>query len=259
MTISKIFILIIFAFSAIWGQNMTAIEIMERNDAQTDSRDSMGEFTMKLINKKGKVRSRTVIQYSQTDDNGLEKSIIKFTAPANVRGVGLLTVEEMDQDNQWLYLPATKRVRRISSNQKSDNFMGSDFTYEDIERNDLDDYTYNLFGEQIINSIDCYIIESRATSEKILNETEYGFTKMWISKDHFLQIQVNFYNKKNELIKVMRNSEISKLANTDKWRAHHIIMENIKSGHQTELIFKEMQINQGVEESYFTQRYLEKG
>ena len=57
----------------------------------------------------------------------------------------------------------------------------------------------------------------------------------------------------------MRNSEISKLANTDKWRAHHIIMENIKSGHQTELIFKEMQINQGVEESYFTQRYLEKG
>jgi outer membrane lipoprotein-sorting protein len=137
--------------------------------------------------------------------------------------------------------------------------MGSDFTYEDIERNDLDDYTYNLFGEQIINSIDCYIIESRATSEKILNETEYGFTKMWISKDHFLQIQVNFYNKKNELIKVMRNSEISKLANTDKWRAHHIIMENIKSGHQTELIFKEMQINQGVEESYFTQRYLEKG
>jgi outer membrane lipoprotein-sorting protein len=259
MTISKIFILIIFTFSSMWGQNMNAIEIMKRNDAQTDSRDSMGEFTMKLINKKGKVRSRTVIQYSMTDDKGLEKSIIKFTAPANVKGVGLLTVEEMDQDNQWLYLPATKRVRRISSNQKSDSFMGSDFTYEDIERNDLDDYTYNLVGEEIISGTDCYIIESRAINEKILNETVYGYTKMWVSKDHFLQIQVNFYNKKNELIKVMRNSEISQLANTEKWRAYHIIMENIKSGHQTELIFKEMQINQGVEESYFTQRYLKKG
>ena len=251
--------MIIFLFSLNWTQDLTAREIMERNDVQSDSKDTHTEFTMKLINKKGKERVRSVIQYSITDENNFDKSIIKFTAPANVKGVGLLTVEEEEKDNQWLYLPATKRVRRISSNQKSDNFMGSDFTYEDIEKNELDDYKYTLIGEEIIDGVDCYVIESYAVSDEILKETEYGHMKSWISKNHFLQIQVNFYNLKDELIKIMYSKNISQVVNTDKWRAHYIIMENIKSGHRTELIYNELWIDQGVEESYFTKRYLEKG
>ena len=96
-----LFILFATLVSSVRTSDMSARQIMVLNDTQGDSRDSYSEFTMKLINSKGKERSRTVVQYSATNDTNRDKSLIKFLSPANIKGVGLLSIEEEEGDNQW--------------------------------------------------------------------------------------------------------------------------------------------------------------
>ncbi|MFQ6116110.1 MAG: outer membrane lipoprotein-sorting protein, partial [bacterium] len=109
-------------------QDLSALEIMKKNDQQRKSRDERVELTMKLINRKGKERVRKVSQVTMTDASDNQKSLIRFLSPADVKGTRLLTIEHSNRDDdQWLYLPALKKVRRISASDQSDNFMGTDF------------------------------------------------------------------------------------------------------------------------------------
>jgi hypothetical protein len=121
-----------------FGQEASARWIMEQNYEQNRVEDTEAEFVMKLVHPKGHERTRQVVLYAKTDADGLDKSLIRFMSPADVRGVGLLSIDTEERENQWLYLPALQRVRRISSSQKSDSFMGSDFSYEDLESRELE-------------------------------------------------------------------------------------------------------------------------
>ncbi|NOZ03905.1 MAG: outer membrane lipoprotein-sorting protein [FCB group bacterium] len=241
------------------GQNLTAREIMERNNAQATTRDERAGFTMKLINKRGKERKRKVVMYSKTDAQNKEKTLVRFLSPADVKGVGLLSIDDGDREDQWLYLPALKRVRRISSSEKSDSFMGSDFSYEDIEQNELNDYQYTLLGQETVDGVDCYVVRSIPASDEIKKETAYSMTDMWIRKDNYVSVMVKFYNQKGDLIKLMVSTDIRRIDGAEKWRANFITMKNVKTGHRTELLYDTIQINQGVADKFFTQRYLERG
>ncbi len=137
--------------------------------------------------------------------------------------------------------------------------MGSDFSYEDIEQNDLDDYEYALLREEKLDGIMCYIIQSTPIDEQVMQETAYSKAEVWIRKDNYVSTKVNFYNKKGDLIKIMNSNDIRLLDGADKWRAHLIEMQNVKTGHHTELLYKDIKINRGVADKYFTQRYLERG
>lgn len=242
-----------------FGKSLTAREIMEQNEQTMNTRDEQSDLTMKLINKRGKERKRKVVLYSKTDNQNNDKTLIRFQAPADVKGVGLLSIEEGGQKNQWLYLPALKRVRRISSSEKTDSFMGSDFSYEDIEQNDLNNYKYSLLREENFDGVMCYVIRSIPVDEQVKQETAYSKSDVWVRKDNYISIKVNFYNKKGDLIKIMNSNDIRPVEGTDKWRAHFIEMQNVNTGHRTELLYKNIIINQGVADKYFTQRYLERG
>ena len=241
------------------GQDLSPREIMEQNRRQMTAQDEQSEFTMKLINKRGKERKRLVVLYSKTDEQDNDKTLIRFLSPADVKGVGLLSVEDGDREDQWLYLPALKRVRRISSSQKTDSFMGSDFSYEDIEQNDLNDYEYTLLREEVVDGVACFVIQSNPAHDEVKKETAYSKTEVWIRKDNYVSKKVNFYNKKGDLIKMMNSSDIRPVDGTDKWRAYFIEMQNVKTGHRTQLLYEDIHIDQGVADKYFTQRYLERG
>jgi outer membrane lipoprotein-sorting protein len=237
---------------------VTSRQVIENNDEQMSVQDEKSQVTMKLINKRGKERKRQVVLYSKKDRQDNDKTLIRFLAPADVKGVGLLSIEDGNREDQWLYLPALKRVRRISSSEKTDNFMGSDFSYEDIEQNDLDDYEYTLLREEEIQGAECYVIQSIPVDEQVKKETAYSKVESWIRKDNHITVKVNFYNKKGDLMKIMEASDIRRIGNTDKWRAYFIVMQNEKTGHRTELHYEDIQINQGIADKYFTQRYLER-
>jgi len=241
------------------GQDLSPREIMEKNEIQMTDRDEQSRFTMKLINKRGKERKRKVALYSKTDELDNDKTLIRFLTPADVKGVGLLSIDDGDREDQWLYLPALKRVRRISSSEKTDSFMGSDFSYEDIEQNELDNYEYSILREEVVDGVACFVIQSIPVNEDVKKESAYSKADVWIRKDNYVSIKVNLYNKKGDVIKIMNSSDVRPVDGTDNWRAYLIVMQNVKTGHRTELRYEERKINKGVEDKFFTQRYLERG
>ncbi len=251
--------IILLAGTPGFGQDLTAREIMEKNDRQMNSRDEESRFTMKLINKQGKERKRTVRMYLKTDIKNNDKTLIRFLSPADVKGVGLLAIEDGDREDQWLYLPALKRIRRISSSEKSDSFMGSDFSYEDVEQNDLDNYAYQLLREEALDGQNCNVIRSIPVNEQTIKETAYSRTEVWIRQDNFVAARVDYFNHKGDHFKTMRSNNIRPIDGTDKWRAHLIDMRNESTGHHTELHYDSIQINRGLDDNLFTQRYLERG
>jgi outer membrane lipoprotein-sorting protein len=238
------------------GQEASARWIMEQNYAQNRIEDMEAEFVMKLVHPKGHERIRQVVLYAKTDTDGLDKSLIRFMSPADVRGVGLLSLDTKERENQWLYLPALQRVRRISSSQKSDSFMGSDFSYEDLESRELEDYEYTLTGVEELDGIECYTIQALPVESLKQTGTAYGRLEMWIEKEHFLTVRVDFLDPKNVLLKKMKLLDIRQIEGSEKWRGYIIEMRNVKTGHRTELRYERIKLNTGLEDDLFTERTL---
>lgn len=259
LTLAAAFVLLL-GTKYIFGQDFSALEIMKKNDQQRKSRDERVELTMKLINRKGKERVRKVSQFTMTDASDNQKSLIRFLSPADVKGTGLLTVEHSNRDDdQWLYLPALKKVRRISASDQSDNFMGTDFAYEDLGSEELENYDYKLLGTENLDGVECYLIEAVPNNEKEKKASGYSKRHLWIRRDNFVGILIKYYDKKGELLKIFKASDIRLIEGTNKWRAHRMEMENVQTRHKTVLLFDNFAINQGLKGKLFTQRYLQRG
>jgi len=242
------------------AQELTAKAIMEKNDQQRTTEDERVDLIMKLINKKGKERLRKITRLAKTDAVGNEKSLIRFLSPADVKGTGLLTIENTGRDDdQWLYLPALRKVRRISASNRSDSFMGSDFTYEDLGPEKLEDYDYSLIKTEVVDEVECFLIAAVPNNAKEKKASGYSKRHLWIRQDNFVVIRTDFYDKKGELAKTFTASDIRLIAGTGKWRAHRMEMKNLKTGHRTVLLFENFAINQGVKDDLFTRRYLKRG
>lgn len=151
--IKKWLMLAFFLASApmVMGASLTADEIVARVDALEQARTSQSTMQMILVDKQGKQRSRTMI--SQTKMMGDDEyKLLFFSAPANVKGTGFLTYDYAgdQEDDQWLYLPALGKAKRIAAADKSGSFMGSDFTYADMTQRNLDDYSYKIVQKKIV-------------------------------------------------------------------------------------------------------------
>ncbi|NOX87988.1 MAG: outer membrane lipoprotein-sorting protein [Calditrichaeota bacterium] len=250
---------VIFSASLL-AQQPTGREIMKKYKAQERTRDSSVELKMTLINARGGKRVRQVIQVTKTDAEGNRKALIRFLSPADIKGTGFLSVENSDRDDDnWLYLPALRKVRRIAGSDKTDSFMGTEFTYEDLEAEDLEAYEYKLIGSDTVGGVAAWIVEARAVSPKKIKETGYSKRELWISKDHYLAVQTKYYDKKGAYVKLYKASDIKQVPGTDKWRAYRMTMEDVRKGNKTVLEFSDYKINQGVPDKYFSQRYLKRG
>lgn len=259
MKLLSFLILSIFTFNIACAQ-LSALEIMQKNDAQLKVKDEEVSVQMKLINKQNQVREREITISTKTDKQDLQSSLIKFQSPKNVAGTGLLTIENMDvEDDQWLYLPALNRSRRISAANQSDSFMGTDFSYEDLSAEDLDEYNYSLLAEEEINGTKHYKIEAIANNEATLNESGYGRRVLWINSENFLLTKAHYFNKSDQHIKTLIAKNIRAIKGSNVSRSHHITMQNLKTGHTTQLTYQNYSINQGLPSKQFSMRSLERG
>lgn len=241
------------------SEELTGRQIMDREEQQNKGDDEFNKMSMKLINKRGQERNRTVEYYRKTDENDNDKILMQFLEPADVKGVGLLTIEHSDRDDdQWLYLPALRKVRRISASDQTDNFMGTDFTYEDIRSEKLDKHEYNVIGSEPIDGHDCYLIEALPATEQQREESGYNHREIWIRKDIFLMVQTKYYDKKGELFKIESRKDIVEVA-PNIYRPNFMEMKNLKTGHTTQITFDERRVNGGLEDGIFTERELKRG
>ncbi|EAT10904.1 outer membrane lipoprotein-sorting protein [Bermanella marisrubri] len=258
----KLIILILFSFLSMSNAyaELTAFQIMKKNDAQLKVQDEQVSVRMRLINKQNDVRERTILISTKTDNNELQSSLIKFKSPKNVAGTGLLTVENLNNDDdQWLYLPALKRSRRISAANQSDSFMGTDFSYEDLSTENLEEYSYSLLGEEIINGTKHYKIEAIANNEETLNESGYSRRLLWIESTNYILAKAFYFNKAGQHVKTLIAENIRPVSGTDVSRSHKVTMKNLKTGHQTQLTYEDYLINKGLSSNQFSMRSLERG
>ncbi|MBQ1727981.1 MAG: outer membrane lipoprotein-sorting protein [Treponema sp.] len=241
--------------SSVHAQNLSGYDVMKKADEVPSPKTSSYKATMTLTDKKGKNRVRELSM--KTKDYGdVEKSLIVFATPKDVAGVGYLTFDYdasgKDSDS-WLYMPAMKKVRRISGTSKGDDFMGSDFTYEDVGGDrDLDDYTYKLLGEENAEGFACYKVECRAKDKSVKNPRYI----VWIRKDNFILTKADFYDKQDNLHRKLVCSGIEKIDGF--WTTKKMFIKNVQTEHSTVLEIKDIVFGLDLADNMFTQGALER-
>ena len=194
----------------------TGREIMTRSDKARRADTEHQVLTMTLENSRGQQRIRTIEAWEREMSEDEEQRYSRFKEPADVKDTTLLTYDyEHKDDDIWLYLPALKKVKRILSSNKSDYFMGSDFTYEDMENFDLVNWEYTLTGKETVDGVECWVVDAVPNNDKEKSESGYSKTRYWIAVEDDLMRKVEYTDKKDRLSKVLTVSEIRPISDAD--------------------------------------------
>ena len=247
------------AFMMIAGFNasaqLTGTQIIDKTYNRASGDDQTSKLTMTLTNSSGQTRVRIIQQFSK-DLGDAEKSIMFFQSPADVKNTSFMnwSYEEDDKDDdQWIYLPALKKVKRISSDSKSDYFMGSDFTYDDLGDRKLNADNHKLLREETINGKQCYVVESTSKDEDYM----YSKTITWIDQSTFVGVQKEFYDEDAELLKILTIKKVEKIAGF--YVITHSEMKNVQKNHTTTMILSNVEVNIGISADKFSERMMTRG
>ncbi len=253
--VNQIFLMaaLMFSLGLLSSQNVSAQlsgqEIMERVYHNPSGDDVEGRLTMTLINRQGERRVRNLQQYKK-DYGDVEKKIMFFLSPADVQGTSFMNWSYVDgsDDDQWIYLPALRRVRRISSDGKGDYFMGSDFTYDDLGERHPDEDNHKLTGEETIDGKACWVIESTPKDTDYM----YSRTVTWVMKDNYLGLKREFYDDRGRHLKTLTIKDYGHIDGF--WTILETEMKNVQRDHTTHMKFSDVKINQGIPDRMFTER-----
>ena len=222
-------------------------EIEIRQDRmQTGYGGETREMTMTLINAQGEQSQRKLRFEGFEGAERRDRTIIRFDYPADVRGTALLTHEQgVGDDDQWLFLPAVQRVKRIASSNQSGSFVGSEFAYEDLVVRQIDKYTYRYLGDAALDGRDCYVIEYLPKNKKS------GYSKLvrWRIQDNLQELRTDFYDRKGELLK-QRFIEGHRQVNGF-WRVAKVTVKNVQTNKSSVLSFDQISIKVALPESRF--------
>ena len=233
-----------------WIFALTGDELAQQMDSRKTPIDSKVDLLMTLTNKKGKTRSSSLRSINKDDG---AKQIIWFLAPADDKGVSFLKIEHNDHDDEMrMWLPAFKKIRRISAKKRSDSFMGSDMSYEDMSSRQLDEFIFTLIGQAVYDSISCYLLESKP-KENI--RTEYSHHVTWVDTTLLIPLKEESFDKSGQLLK-------EKYFSYTIIKEYHILTKvhvtNIQKNHSTTLNFDNIELDTGVEDDLFHERYLKR-
>ncbi len=236
------------------GQDLTGKQIIEKVYNRSVGDDQTADLAMTLTNKNGDQRIRKIKQFTK-DLGDIEKKIMFFISPADVKNTSFMSWSyDSDQnDDQWIYLPALKKTKRISSDSKSDYFMGSDFTYDDLGDRKLEDDTHKLLREETLEGKECYVVESVSNDEDYM----YSKTLVWVNKANFIGVKKEFYDEDEDLLKILTIKGIKEVS--DIWIITNSEMKNVQKNHKTNITLNNVQINTGIAASKFSERMMTRG
>jgi len=230
-------------------------EIAKKADElDTGWQDFSAHIIMTLRNKQGKesVRNNRVRTLEVSGDG--DKSITIFDSPPDVKGTAFLSHTHVKKsDDQWLFLPALKRIKRISSSNKSGPFMGSEFAYEDLSSQELDKYSYTYIKDEVVDGRDTYVIE------RVPEYKKSGYTKqiVWMDKTMYQPVKTDYYDRKKTLLKSLTYSGY-KQYNDRFWRSTKMEMINHQTGKSTTLAWQGFKFSNGFSESDFNKNALKR-
>lgn len=244
----------------------SAEEVVRMLDERYDGDSSISDITMVLIDRRERQRIRNLKLYSK--DYGADtKTLSLFESPADIRGTAYLNFdwdENLRDDDSWLYLPALQRVKRLATSDTSDSFLGSDFTYADINGIEIDWYDYNFVNEsETVDGEDCWVIEMIPKPEfkdRAEDATGYSRLQSWISKEKFIQMRGQAWELRGNRVKFFTSSEVELIE--DIWtvkRLQAITTRNGRQEHASVLQINSVNYNVDVADEVLTTEAMQRG
>ncbi|MEM8567727.1 MAG: outer membrane lipoprotein-sorting protein [Bacteroidota bacterium] len=254
----EVLILFFLALSidTVYGQSQETkgLEIAQQADEADQGFESVeANLKMKLTNTQGQVSERYMSnKILEVKDDG-DKSMIVFESPKDVSGTKTLTyTHKQGPDDQWLYLPALRRVKRISSDNKSGPFMGSEFSYEDLSSSEVEKYTYKYVEETTMSGAKIAVVEQYPVDPKSGYSKRIAYYNL--SVDHRME-KIEYYDRKGAKLKTLLYEDYKQYLDKH-WRAGLLVMTNQQNGKKTELIFSDFAFKTGLSDASFTQNSL---
>jgi outer membrane lipoprotein-sorting protein len=221
-------------------------QIVQESQRRTEVTSQRYEGLLQVFDAGGKTSDKRWT-YERVGAHGRSKAILRFTAPPEVKGVALLIVNHVDQaSDQWMWTPAVERDRRIALQDRSTRFFGTDFSFEDLEERDVDQYSYSLEGEEPIDGTPCWKIQSTPKASK---SSQYVRSLIWIRKDNYAWARLENYNKAG----LVRRLVYSNTENVQGiWTARQLEMTDAARGSRTRLTLEKLQYNVPLKDEDFT-------
>ena len=236
------------AVGAIAGTDdeVDARTIMEESQRRSEARFYRYDGLLQSFDAKNKMTDKRWT-FDRVGSNGRSKAVLRFTAPAEVNGVALLIHNHTDRaSDQWMWTPALQRDRRIALQDRSTRFFGTDFSFEDLEERDVDQYDYEMLGSEVIEGADSWKIE---TTPKKSRSSHYTRSIAWIRKDNYLQVRLdNFVD--DEVVKRLTSSNLESIQGI--WTARLLEMADLRRRTRTRLTLKEVSYNTPMNDQAFT-------
>ena len=223
--------------------------IAQHINARDDGQAVSSNLTMELIDSRDKKRVRETRTFRKY--YGKEKrSVIFYLHPKNIKNTAFLTYDypQTVDDDQWLYLPAMRKVKRISASHRGDYFLGTDFTYEDIKletKVSIEDYTRKTTGEDEVDGHHCYVVKSKPVDDETAKELGYGRIEQCVDAEIWMVRRSRFWDTRGKLLKTMYAKDIRQVQGI--WTRHRLEVENHKTGHHSScLIIRTLSIEEDV-------------
>ncbi len=233
-------------FQSSLGAAEDARQIVEEAQRRTDAKSQRYEGLLQVFDAKGKVSDKRWT-FERLGAHGQSKSVLRFTAPAEVKGVALLVVNHPERaSDQWMWTPAIERDRRIALQDRSTRFFGTDFSFEDLEERDVDQYDYALRGEETVDGAACWRIESTPKQSK---SSQYTRSMVWVRKDNYAFARIENFVK-DQTVRRLTYSDIQNVQGI--WTARQLEMTDVRRGSRTRLSLDKLQYNVPLNDEDFT-------
>ena len=244
---------------AVRAESLTGFEVMKKQRTLHRLNDEHALIAMRLVNEGGREKLRTLSIDTLATAADRHKLLLRFLAPPDITGTGLLVWENGDaEDDQWLYIPASRKVKRIPASSKKNRFMGTDFAYEDMLPEALTQHAYTVVRSDDVEGHDTFVIEARPSTPDQARDSGYSRRTLWIRKDSYVTVRIEYHDKAGRLLKVLTPREYVNVLGTA-WRANEIEMRHVAVGTRTIMRVERRTLNSGVRETFFTELELTRG
>ncbi|OCL27286.1 outer membrane lipoprotein-sorting protein [Orenia metallireducens] len=238
----------IIGVSGLVSAQLTGSDILDKVKEATQPKTSYTKMKMELYSSAGQKRERMIEGYRKNGE--YTKAMNRFLFPATVEGTSFLSLENEEDEDMYLYLPALGSVRKISSSQKNGSFVGTDFTYNDLNLIGEGDYNKDYDASILSENDKEYVLKLVPTDTDI----DYKYLKIWIKKEEWHLIKSEFYDERGKLEKILTAENFEKIAGY--WTPRKSTMENVQKGTKTVIYMEEITYDKPINDRIFTTRYL---
>jgi len=237
-------------------------ELARRINARDEGRQASRRLVMELVDKRGDVRVRETRSYRKYFGDE-KRSVLFYDSPKNLKDTAFLTFDHPEpdrDDDQWLYLPALRKTRRISGADRGGAFLGTDFSYEDIKKETkvgIEDYTRRTLRRETLDGRDCFVLEHVPVSRDVARELGYGRILSWVDPELWLVRKAEYQDEHGEPLKTVRADEVREVDGI--WTPHRLEATNHQTGHRTVIRFLDVDYQSELPDDLFSERALERG